>query len=50
MLNVAPGEHVDHVGTADDLSRFPDATFAAIYPYDERPTQSLNGRTMLVSK
>ena len=26
------------------------ATFAAIYPYDERPTQSLNGRTVLVSK
>jgi predicted SAM-dependent methyltransferase len=31
VLNVAPGEHVDHVGTADDLSRFSDATFAAIY-------------------
>ena len=26
------------------------ATFAAIYPFDERPTQSLNGRTVLVSK
>ena len=26
------------------------ATFAAIYPYDERPTQSLNGRTVLASK
>ncbi len=26
------------------------ATFAAIYPYDERPTQSLNGRTVLESK
>jgi hypothetical protein len=25
-------------------------TFAAIYPYDERPTQSLNGRTVLASK
>ncbi len=26
------------------------ATFAEIYPYDERPTQSLNGRTVLGSK
>ena len=26
------------------------ATFAKIYPYDERPTQSLNGRTVLESK
>jgi carbonic anhydrase len=25
-------------------------TFAEIYPYDERPTQSLNGRTVLESK
>ncbi len=25
-------------------------TFAKIYPYDERPTQSLNGRTILESK
>ena len=25
-------------------------TFAEIYPYDERPTQSLNGRTVLASK
>jgi carbonic anhydrase len=26
------------------------AKFAAIYPYDERPTQPLNGRTVFVSK
>ena len=26
------------------------ATFAEIYPYDERPTQALNGRTVLGSK
>jgi carbonic anhydrase len=26
------------------------ATFAKIYPYDERPTQALNGRTILESK
>ena len=26
------------------------ATFAKIYPYDERPTQPLNGRTVLASK
>jgi len=26
------------------------ATFAEIYPYDERPTQRLNGRTVLASK
>ena len=26
------------------------ATFAAIYPYDERPTQSVNGRKVLASK
>ena len=26
------------------------ATFAGIYPYDERPTQSMNGRTVLASK
>ena len=26
------------------------ATFAGIYPYDERPTQPLNGRTVLESK
>ena len=26
------------------------ATFARIYPYDERPTQPLNGRTVLESK
>ena len=31
VLNVAPGDHVDHIGTAEDLSRFPDGTFDAVY-------------------
>jgi predicted SAM-dependent methyltransferase len=31
VMNVVPGEHVDHVGPAEDLSRFADDTFAAIY-------------------
>jgi predicted SAM-dependent methyltransferase len=31
VLDVAPGEHVDHVGNAEDLSRFADDTFAVIY-------------------
>jgi carbonic anhydrase len=36
--------------TPATLSKIQVSTFAAIYPYDERPTQSLNGRTVLVSK
>jgi carbonic anhydrase len=32
------------------ISKKQAATFAEIYPYDERPTQSLNGRTVLESK
>jgi predicted SAM-dependent methyltransferase len=31
IINAKPGPHVDHAGNADDLSRFSDATFAAIY-------------------
>lgn len=31
ILDVKPGPHVDHEGNADDLSRFPDDTFAEIY-------------------
>src|SRR5262245_32947651 len=31
VLNVQPGDHVDHVGRAEDLSRFPDGTFDAVY-------------------
>jgi len=31
VLNVVPGEHVDHVGRAEDLSQFPDDEFDAIY-------------------
>jgi predicted SAM-dependent methyltransferase len=31
VLNVVPGDHVDHVGDAEDLSRFADKTFDAIY-------------------
>jgi predicted SAM-dependent methyltransferase/limonene-1,2-epoxide hydrolase len=31
VMNVVPGEHVDHVGRAEDLSRFSDDTFAAMY-------------------
>lgn len=31
ILNIAAGPHVDHVGNANDLSRFPTATFQEIY-------------------
>jgi predicted SAM-dependent methyltransferase len=31
VFDVRPGEHVDHVGDARDLSRFADATFAELY-------------------
>lgn len=31
VLNAIPGPHVDHEGNANDLSRFPDATFAEVY-------------------
>lgn len=31
ILNVLPGPHVDHLGNAGDLSRFPDCTFDDIY-------------------
>lgn len=31
IFNVAPAPNVDHVGRADDLSRFSDETFAEIY-------------------
>lgn len=31
ILNANPGPEVDHVGNANDLSRFPDATFGEIY-------------------
>ena len=34
----------------ETISKRQEATFAEFYPYDERPTQSLNGRTVLVSK
>lgn len=31
VLNAMPGPHVDHLGNANDLRAFPDATFAEIY-------------------
>ena len=31
VLNAVAGPHVDHVGNANDLSRFPDGAFAEIY-------------------
>lgn len=31
VLNVVPGEHVDHVGRADDLAQFSDEAFDAVY-------------------
>lgn len=31
ILDVLPGDHVDHVGDALDLGRFPDGCFAALY-------------------
>lgn len=31
ILNVLPGDHVDHVGRADELARFADDTFEVIY-------------------
>lgn len=31
VLNVTSGDHVDHVGRAEDLSRFADGTFDAVY-------------------
>ena len=31
VLNATPGDHVDHLGNANDLSRFPDNTFSSIY-------------------
>jgi len=30
VLNANPASYVDHVGNANDLSRFPDGTFDAI--------------------
>lgn len=31
VLDAFPGAHVNHIGNANDLSRFPDGTFAAVY-------------------
>jgi predicted SAM-dependent methyltransferase len=31
VLDAIPADHVDHVGNANDLSRFADATFAEVY-------------------
>lgn len=31
VLNAVPGPHVDHVGDAGDLSRFPDSSFGELY-------------------
>ncbi len=31
ILDAIPAAHVDHVGNARDLTRFPDATFAELY-------------------
>ena len=31
VLNITAGPHVDHVGNANDLSRFSDGSFAAVY-------------------
>ena len=31
ILNITPGPHVDHVGDANDLSRFADGIFAEVY-------------------
>jgi predicted SAM-dependent methyltransferase len=31
IIDVIPGPHVDHVGDAKDLSRFPDCSFDVIY-------------------
>jgi len=31
ILNIQPGEHIDHVGDARDLSRFRDASFDMVY-------------------
>lgn len=31
VLDAAPAPHVNHVGNANDLSRFSDGTFAAVY-------------------
>ena len=31
IIDALPGEHVDHVGNAADLSRFSDGTFEAVY-------------------
>ncbi|MCP9885131.1 methyltransferase domain-containing protein [Synechococcus sp. ATX 2A4] len=31
VLNALPGEFVDHLGNANDLSQFPDGTFSIIY-------------------
>jgi predicted SAM-dependent methyltransferase len=31
VFNAVPGDYVDHVGNANDLSRFPDGTFAELY-------------------
>lgn len=44
------GVHWLVLGTPVTVSSKQVATFAKIYPYDERPTQSLNGRTVLASK
>ncbi len=31
IFSINEGDHVDHVGNANDLSRFPDNTFSAVY-------------------
>ena len=31
ILNAVPGDHVDHLGNAKDLSRFTENTFGEVY-------------------
>ncbi len=31
IMDALPGDHVDHIGNAKNLSQFPDCTFAALY-------------------
>ena len=50
LFNAIPGDHVDHLGNAADLSRFSDSTFTEIYASHVLEHFDYNGELLLTLK